>query len=80
MLQGYQENSVTVDKALYEKLFIYALSWAMGGLFETEDRVKFHKEILEKASAPLPQISAQKQISEKESVFDYFIDPETKTW
>jgi hypothetical protein len=30
----------------------------MGGLFETDDRVKFHKEILEKANAPLPLISA----------------------
>jgi hypothetical protein len=52
----------------------------MGGLFETEDRVRFHKEILERASAPLPQISAQKMIAEKETVFDYIIDPETKTW
>jgi len=52
----------------------------MGGLFETEDRVKFHKEILEKANAPLPTISPQKMIAEKETVFDYIIDPETKTW
>jgi len=52
----------------------------MGGLLETDDRVKFHKEILEKTGAPLPQISAQKQISEKESMFDYYVDSETKQW
>ena len=56
------------------------MSWAMGGLLETDDRVKFHKEILEKSGAPLPQISAQKQISEKESMFDYYVDSETKQW
>jgi len=52
----------------------------MGGLFETDDRVKFHKEILEKSGAPIPQISAQKQISEKESIFDYYVDMDTKAW
>lgn len=44
----------TMDRPCYEKIFIYALSWAMGGLFEVEDRVRFHKEILEKNGAPLP--------------------------
>ena len=50
----------TIDRACYEKIFIYALAWSMGGLFETDDRVRLHKEILEKNGAPLPQISAQK--------------------
>jgi dynein heavy chain len=49
-------------------------------LFETEERQRFHREILEKANAPLPQISQHKANFDKETVFDYFIDPETKTW
>jgi dynein heavy chain, axonemal len=53
-----KERSETIDRKCYEKIFIYALSWAMGGLMETDDRVKFHKELLEKAGAPLPNISA----------------------
>lgn len=56
------------------------MSWALGGLFETEDRIKFHKEILEKANAPLPAISAQKANIDKETVFDYWVDPQTKQW
>jgi dynein heavy chain len=80
VLQYFTEQGISIDRALYEKTFIYALSWSMGGLFETDDRVKFHKEILEKAGAPLPPITAQKQISEKESIFDFYIDPETKNW
>jgi len=75
------EKSEQVDRATFEKVYIFAIAWSMGGLFETDDRVKFHKEILEKAAGPnLPQISAQKQISEKETIFDYCIDVETKQW
>jgi hypothetical protein len=52
----------------------------MAGLMETDDRLKFHKEILEKSGAPLPAITAQKQMQEKETQFDYFVNPETKSW
>ena len=48
----------TMDFDVYEKLWVYAFSWAVGGLFEVEERQKFHKEILDKVGAPLPQISA----------------------
>jgi dynein heavy chain len=53
-----KERSEQIDRKCYEKIFIYALAWAMGGLMETDDRVKFHKEMLEKSGAPLPAISA----------------------
>lgn len=47
---------------------------------ESDDRCKFHKEILEKAGAPLPQIAQSKFLQEKETVFDYYIDFETNDW
>jgi len=75
-----KERQEIIDRKTYEMIFIYSLAWSMAGLMETDDRVKFHKELLEKAGAPLPQISAQKQLTEKESVFDYYVDPETKQW
>ena len=56
------------------------MTWAIGGLFEIDDRQKFHKEILEACKAPLPNISAQRQNFDKETVYDYFVDPTTKTW
>jgi dynein heavy chain len=74
------ERKEIIDRKSYEMVFIYALAWSMGGLFETDERVKFHKEILEKSGAPLPTISAQKQLTEKETIFDYFLDPDTKQW
>lgn len=33
------------------------MAWAIGGLFETEEREKFHK-YLDSKNAPLPSISA----------------------
>ena len=73
-------NVETLSKKDFELFFVYSLTWAFGGLFETEERQKFHREILEKAGAPLPAISAQKQNFDKETVFDYYVDAETKQW
>ena len=51
--------------------------WTIGGLFETEERDRFHK-FLESLSALLTSISSQKMRVDKETVFDYYIRPETK--
>jgi len=69
-----------IDRKSFEMYFVYCFTWAIGGLFEAEERQKFHKEILEKSGAPLPQISAQRQNFDKETVFDYFINQKTRTW
>lgn len=79
LLQQYLEKQEQVDKAAYEKFFVYTMAWAVGGLFETEEREKFHK-YLEQRNAPLPQISAQKMSVDKETVYDYYVDPVSKTW
>ena len=50
----------TLTKKDFEHFFVYCLAWAFGGLFETEERQRFHREVLEKANAPLPSISAHK--------------------
>ena len=68
-----------LDKPAFEKFFIYSFAWSLGGLFETEEREKFHK-YLEQRNAALPQISAQKMSVDKETVFDYYVDPITKQW
>ena len=49
-----------VDRDLFEKLWVYCFAWGIGGLFAQEDRAKFHKDVLEKMGAPVPQISQQK--------------------
>lgn len=60
LLKPLQESGETLNKQTYEKLFVYAFAWSMGGLFEGEERQKFHKDFLEKVNAPLPHITAQR--------------------
>ena len=79
LFQQFQEKGEQLDKVAYEKYFAYAIAWSIGGLFESEEREKFHK-FLESRNAPLPQISAQKMSVDKETVFDYYVDPNTKSW
>ena len=79
LLLGFLEKQEQLDKASYEKFFTYSIAWSIGGMFETEEREKFHK-YLESKNAPLPPISAQKMSIDKETVFDYYVDPLTRNW
>jgi dynein heavy chain len=79
VFQGYIEKQEFIDKAAFERYYVYCYAWAMAGLFEAEDREKFHK-FLESRNAPLPPITPQKMQTDKETVFDYFVDAETKQW
>jgi dynein heavy chain len=73
------EAQKPVSKANFEKLWVYSLVWSHGGLLEQDDREKFHK-YLESRNAPLPAISAQKMSVDKETIYDYFVNENTKEW
>jgi dynein heavy chain len=79
LLQKHIESGVNLQPIEYEKLFIYCAAWALGGLLENEEREKFHK-YLEGLGAPLPQISGQKMSIDKETVFDYYVNENTRDW
>lgn len=79
ILWQFYENQEPIDKSTFEKFVVYCIVWAIGGLFESEEREKFHK-LLESKQMPLPSISAQRMSVEKETVFDYYVDPSTKQW
>jgi dynein heavy chain len=70
------QQQITEDK--FERIFLYCFSWGCAGLFETEDREKFHK-FLETKNAPLPAAQSSKSI-DKETIFDYKFDIEKNTW
>jgi len=81
VLLPHQQRNEPIDKKVFELYFVYCLSWAFAGLFEIDDRQKFQREILEKVQgATLPQISAQRAANEKETIFDYCVNYETKSW
>ena len=59
--------------------FIYCFAWSIGGLFETEEREKLQK-YMESVGGPLPPINTQKMSVDKETVFDFYVDPNAKAW
>lgn len=65
-LEPLRESKSLSSESEYEKLVIFCLVWALGGVFEPQDRVKFH-EFLQNKGCPLPQRS-----KENETIFDYF--------
>jgi len=78
-LKEYTSSGQQVDFELFEKLWCFSFAWSIAGLFESNERQKFHKEVLERVGAALPNISAQRAF-DKETVFDYFVDPKTRNW
>ena len=68
-----------MDFELFEKLFCFSFAWSIAGLFEPSERQKFQKEVLERVGANLPKVKAQGGF-ERETVFDYYINPKTRNW
>ena len=81
VLQRWVDSNTQVSKAEFERYYIYCLSWSLAGLCEQEDREKFHKW-LESRNAPLPAIKQQQMATEKETIFDYFVEENdgTRQW
>ena len=60
-----------------EKLFIYALTWAVGGLLEEEDRIKFTQYIVSTTggNGTAPPLN-----NSKDSIFEFKINPDAMDW
>ena len=57
----------------YEKIIIYCITWAVGGVYEMQDRQTMHEYLWSKG-APLPPKSR-----ENETIYDYFIHIDEKS-
>ena len=68
-----QYNDGELNSEQYEKIFVYALSWSIGAMFEPEDRVRYH-QLLASFRAPLPSVQSD------ETVFEYKFDKSKKNW
>jgi dynein heavy chain len=67
-----------------ERLFLYALSWAVGGLLESEERLKFSEYVIgiaqksSNSTSLLPNIEGANNIVD--NLFDYRINPDSMEW
>lgn len=43
ILKRVQDKQMKYTKLEFEKIWAYCYAWAIGGLFETEEREKLHK-------------------------------------
>jgi len=58
-----------------EKLFVYCMCWSAAALLEAEDRSKFDSWLRTyDSNSILPQVS------EGDTIYDYFVDPSTCNW
>jgi dynein heavy chain len=70
LINGLLKNvpaGTKLSDADYEKVVVYAISWAVGGLYEAAERFQFH-EFLQSKNCPLPLNK-----KENETIFDYYI-------
>ena len=75
ILKKVQTKGVRYSKQDFDKIGIYCFAWALGGLFESEDREKLQKLLEQINSQNLPQV--QGKSIDKETVFDYYFNIET---
>jgi dynein heavy chain, axonemal len=75
-ISDLSSNAATLAVEL-EKLFIYAVAWAVGGLLESDDRVKFTQYLVSLSgnNGCAPPIS-----DPKETIFEFKINPDAMDW
>jgi len=62
-------------KLQMERLFLYCLTWTIGGLLEPQDRVLFDEKLRKQAGpAQCPEVG------EGETMYEYFVDTSTLEW
>jgi len=65
-----QNRSLSNDE--YERIFVWCLSWAFGGIYEAKERQEFHEWLVAK-NAPMPPRG-----KDGETIFEYCLDTESK--
>lgn len=69
LLKPLANTTTKLSNVDYEKIVVYSMSWAIGGLYEAPERVQFH-EYLQTKNCPLPNKK------ENETIFDYYLQVE----
>lgn len=72
ILMPLVNNNKTLNETDYEKIFLYCLSWAFAGTYESKERGDFHDWLLAKG-APIPPRG-----KDGETIFEYWIDTESR--
>ena len=69
------ESSAAQLAVELERLFIYSLTWAVGGLCESEDRAKFSDYVMQLSEVGVPTLKEQ-----SDTLFEYRVNPDSMEW
>jgi dynein heavy chain len=72
-MKGYIDISTDTETRM-EKIFLYCLSWTVGGLLETASRRKFDMRLRQIDESKLPKCA------EGETIYEYFLQVENCEW
>lgn len=76
LTEGKNATDISSDTEVrIEKLFLYCLSWSVGGLLEAEDRIKFDQFIRGYDKAKL-----MPKCKPGETIYEYFFSADTCDW
>jgi dynein heavy chain len=65
---------------MIERLFVFAVTWGVGGLLEGDDRRKFDNYLREQAGDTVSQIFPEMGSTETDTIYDYWVDESTGDW
>jgi len=74
-IKTYTEKLGALDAVKLERLFIYCLTWSLGGLLSEKDRAAFDAEIRGMGSKQMPP-----REDEGDTVYEYLVSEETGEW
>jgi len=74
-LEPSDKAGETLSEHHYERLFLYCVTWALGGMLPVQDRAKLSKEMVELCDGNHPRF-----MSEEETFFEYFVDEGNSEW
>ena len=68
------EHNETYSEGHYERIFLYALAWSIGGLLDSKDRVTFDGMIREKCdNMPVKEMDG-------DTMYEYYVNEENTEW
>jgi dynein heavy chain len=77
MLWRHVDVGEVLTEIAYKRIFVWAMSWAMAGICETDQRVKFWEKFAEVITAAGDSDSLP-PCKEGETIFEYLPNPESK--
>ena len=74
-LQPFEESHEGTTEDHIERIFLYCITWALGGMLPMEDRPKLSRRLAELGEGNAPRFE-----DDKETFFEYFVSDDTTDW